>query len=412
MQKLFLPVHFIALLLLTALGLSACEDEISTIGAPYFNDTIGITTDTFDLSASTPGITVSSYSLPVIPTPTLTYNATAGSGTLFFGKAEAGAIEAWSVLKFPVLQPDTLQKVTSVKLILKVIPYRHGDQTTLAEDVKVYVEGAGKINESTTALTLADLSPNPFGQFVGDQKDTTGLSIEIALDSAIRTQLSAASTSLVLVPGAMSNIRAVGSVDVADKQFQPQLEFTYLDGATEKKTYRKPALDLNIIKRTNALTPDQLLIAGGTNDRILFTVKVDSLHVDRFASINTATLRMKLDPANSSIGQNLRDTTGPAVIFKNTASPSDTSVSLIAFGTKSKSDPNIYEFQLRDVIEQWLDEPARNFGFELRAGYAPRTVGGSIIITEDYTLNRWTFFGPNSAAADRPMLIITSSSLK
>ncbi len=412
MQKLFLPVHAIALLLLTALGLSACEDEISNIGAPYFSDTIGITTDTFHLNSATPGIAVSSYGLPVIPTTGQSYNATAGSGTLFYGKAEAGAIEAWSVLKFPLLPEDTLNRVTSVKLILQVIPYRHGDQTTLAEEVKVYVEGAGKITEATTALALTDLSPNPFGQFVGEQIDSTSLSIEIALDSAIRTQLSAASTSLVLVPGAMTNIRAVGSADVADAKFHPQLEYTYLDGTTEKKTYRKPLLDMNIVKRTNTQTADQLLIAGGTNDRVLFTVKLDSLKVDRYASINTATLRMKLDPAQSSIGQNLRDTTGPAVIFKNTASTSDTSVSLIAFGVKSKTDLNVYEFQLRDVVEQWLDDPSRNFGFELRAGYAARTVGGNIIITEDYTLNRWTFYGPNSAEADRPTLIITSSSLK
>lgn len=412
MQKLFLPVHTIALLLLTALGLSACEDEVSTIGAPYFSDTIGIRTDTVTLSPSTSGITVSNYGLPVIPTSTLPFNATAGSGTLFFGKAEAGAVEAWSVLKFPVLRDDTLSKVTSVKLILKVIPYRHGDQSTLAEDLKVYVEGAGKITEATTSLALNDLSPNPFGHFMGEQKDTTGLSIEITLDSAIRTQLSAASTSLVLVPGAMSNIRAVGSVDVADAQFHPQLEYTYLDGTTEKKTYRKPLLDMTIVKRVNSQPADELLIAGGTNDRVLFTMDPDALHIDRFAAINTALLRMKLDPTHSSIGQNVRDTAGPAIIFKNTASQSDTSVTLIAFGIRSKTDPNIYEFQLRDVIETWLADPTSNFGFELRAGYAIRKAGGNLIITEDYSLNRWAFYGPSSAPADRPQLFITSSSLK
>lgn len=412
MQKLFLPVYLFALLLLTALGLSACEDEISNIGAPYFKDTIGITTDTFHLNSATPGIAISTYGLPAIPTSKLTYNSNAGSGTLFIGRAEAGALEAWSVLKFPVLQEDTMKNVTSVKLILKVIPYRHGDQTTLAEDFKVYVEGAGKINEATTSLTLADLSANPFGQFSGDLLDSTSITCEIVLDTAIRTQLRAGSTSLVMVPGAMTNIRAFGSADVSDAKFHPQLEFTYLDGTTEKKTYRKPLLDMSLIKRVNSQSADQLLIAGGTNDRVLLTMKVDSLDVDRFASINNATLRLKLDPTHSSLGLNPRDTTGPAIIFKNTASQSDTSITLIGFGAKSKYDPNIWEFQLRDVIESWLDNPTHNFGFELRAGYAGRNAGGNVIYTEDYTLNRWAFYGPNSAVADRPMLIITSSSLK
>jgi hypothetical protein len=412
MQKLFLPLHLFALLLLTALGLSACEDEVSNIGAPYFNDTIGIITDTFNFGGAPNGIAISGYSLPAVPTAKLTYNGTAGSGTLFMGKAEGGALEAWPVLKFPVLPEDTMSKVTSVKLLLKTVPYVHGEQGALLEDLKVYVEGAGKVNEATTALTLADLSPNPFGSFSEIRADSSGLSVDITLDTSIRTQLRAASTSLVIVPGNMTNVRAFGSADVSDAKFHPQLEFTYMDGTTEKKTYRKPSLDMTIVKRVNTTAADQLFIAGGTNDRLAFSVVLDSLHVERFASINTATLRMKLDPTKSSLGQNLRDSTGPAIILKSTASQSDTATALIAFGVRTKADPTIYEFQLRDVIETWLDEPSSNFGFELRGGYAARTVGGNIIYTEDYSLNRWTFFGPSSAEADRPTLIITSSSLK
>src|SRR5687767_5665029 len=114
MQKLFLPI-----LLLVALGLSACEDELSNFGAPYFSDTISVTNDTFSVSSDTQGIAVSSYGLPAVPTSTLSYNATAGSGTLFAGKAEAGELEAWPVLKFPVLQEDTMSRVTQVALMLK-----------------------------------------------------------------------------------------------------------------------------------------------------------------------------------------------------------------------------------------------------------------------------------------------------
>jgi hypothetical protein len=406
MQKLFLP-----LLLLVMLGLNACEDEVSNIGAPYFSDTIGITSDTFNISSSTSGITVSGYSLPAVPTSKLTYNATAGSGTLFLGKAESGALEAWPVLKFPVIG-DTMNSVTAVRLLLKVVPYLHGEQSVLTEDFKVYVEGSGKISENTISLSLADLSANPFATFNGPVTDSSMIEVNITLDTAIKTQLRAAATSIVIVPGAMSNVRAFGSSDISDAKFHPQLEFTYLDGTTEKKTYRTPSLDMTIVKRVNNHSADQLFIAGGTNDRVLLSVKPDSLNIDRFASINTATLRLKLDPTRSSVGQNVRDTLGPAIVFKGSSSQSDTAVTLFAYGVKSKTDPNVYEFQLRDVIETWLDRPSTNFGFELRGGFAARTVGGNVIYTEDYSLNRWTFFGPNSAEADRPSLFITSSNLK
>jgi hypothetical protein len=378
MQKLFLP-----LLLLVTLGLNACEDEVSNIGGPYFSDTIGITTDSFDISAATQGMAVSSYSLPAIPTSKLTYNGTAGSGTLFLGKAESGALEAWPVLKFPVLQNDTMDRVTSVRLLLKVIPYLHGEQTSLTEDFKVYVEGSGKVVESTISLAQSDLSANPFATFNGAVVDSSMIELNLTLDTAIKTQLRAPSTSLVIVPGAMTNVRAFGSSDIDDSKFHPRLEFTYMDGTTEKKTYRTPSLDMTIVKRVNDHTADQLFIAGGTNDRVLFSVKPDSLKVDRFASINTATLRLKLDPSRSSLGQNVRDSLGPAVVFKGSSSQSDTAITLFAYGVKSKTDPNVYEFQLRDVIETWLDNPASNFGFELRAGYAARSVGGNVIYTED-----------------------------
>ena len=406
MQRLFLPLLF-----LLALGLASCEDEVSNIGAPYFSDTIGVRTDSVVIDGSSRGISLANYSLPAIPTNQLTYNATAASGTLFLGKAENGALEAWPVLRFPVLQTDTLDRVKSVTLQVKVVPYMHGARV-ISTDFAVYVEGAGKINEATTSLTTGDLSANSFGVHSADLPDSSGWVVNITLDSAIRTQLRAASTSLVIVPGTMTNVRAFGSTDLTDAKFHPQLEFTYTDGSEEKKTYRKPNLDMTIVKRTNTHAADQLFIAGGSNDRVVINFLPDSMQIDRFSAINTAILRLKLDPAHSSIGLNARDTLGPAVVFKNLQPQADTGAAFISLGVKSSVAPDTWDFEIRDVIELWLDDPSTNFGFELRAGYATRTIGGNLIITEDYTLNRWAFFGPSSAPADRPQLIITSSSLK
>lgn len=407
MRKFFLPFLF-----LLAFSLSSCEDEVSTIGAPFFNDTISIVTSRDTITPATPGVALSSYSLPVVPTASgINLNGTVGSTTLFIGKAEANAVESWAALKFPVLQSDTLDDVTSVRLLFRVIPFKHGEQTTQT-DFTVRIEEGGKVTESMESLELSEISAESYGAFQGDMTDTSLHQVAIPLNQSILTHLGAGSLAFVLVPGTMTTVRAFGSSEVSDARFHPMLEYTYTSGAETKITYRKPTLDLSIVKRQRTATADQLFIAGCTNDRLSMAMHPDSLGIDPAASVNNATLRLTLDPTQSSLGANLRDTLPPAIVLKGMAAQGDTLSTLIAYGTKSTDSPNVYEFQLRDVIEYWLANPTENFGLELRSGYLARSVGSNLIYTEDFTLNRWTFYGPASTAGLRPELVITSSVLK
>jgi hypothetical protein len=406
MQRFFLPF-----LLLLTLGVSSCEDELSTIGAPYFTDTIAVVTRRDTIATNTPGVSLSSYTLQNIPSTGTAFNSMTGATTIFAGKAENGAVEAWAALKFPVLQSDTLSKVTAVRLNLKVIPFKHGEQSDNA-DLTVRLEEAGKITESLTGLELADLSAGEFGRFQGAIIDTSNHMVSIQLDTSIISRLGAGSLSFVIVPGAMNNIRTFGSIEAGDAKFHPQLEYTFTNNGETKITYRKPTLDLTVVKRTRTATTDQLFIAGGTNDRVFVQLNPDSLGIDRFSSINNAILRLKLDPSQSSINQNVRDTIGPAIVLKGMSGQGDTLSSIISYGVKAGANSDIYEFQIRDILEYWLARPTENFGFELRGGYVARRVGGSLIFTEDYSMNRWTFYGPGSAIGNRPELVITSSSLQ
>lgn len=398
------------------LSLSSCEDELTSIGAPYFGDTVDVKTITTTLG---PGdetlVSFRSYSSTPIDLGGLRYNPTFSATSLFVGSAENGAVESWAVLRFPAINADTLARASGFKLLLKVVPFTHGEATTDV-DLNVYVEGARKITNSTLSLTQADLSTNAFATVKSQVPDTARHLLSIPLDSTIRTQLSAASLAFVVTPGStMKNVRGFAAAELTDAQFRPVLEYTFASDTGARVVRLTPILDYSIIRRTEQPVANTHFIAGGTNDRLHITMNLadtSRIRPNVFATINNAILTLTLDPTRSSVGMNRRDTAGPAIIIRRSPNDIDTSSTLIAFGEQDNTNPNVYRFQLRDMMEYWLRFPAFNFGFDLRGAYVLRNFGVREALTDDYSVNRWTFYGPQAAEADRPKLHITYSTLR
>lgn len=408
-----MPRFFRLLILLPAFALLSCEDELSSLGNEHFPDPATVVSQAFDLGgADTALATFRSYSNALLELSTSNYNSNYSATTLFVGRTATADPEVWSVLRFPVLSADTLSRVTSVRLVLSVVPFVYGASDTKAS-FDVYIEGGSKVTQATTSLTRADLSGTAFASFDATLPDSALHSVVLELDSSIRSQLGAVSLAFVVVPRAtMTNVRAFGSSESVDKRFHPRLEYSYRQDTAIKTTSVTPSMDYSIVSRPQ-VTSD-LVVSGGINQRtrIRFALeKLTSLHQNPFATINDATLTLRLDPSRSSL-LNTRDTLAPAIVLLESARETDTIGNLLTWGERDKSDPTLYRFQVREMLEHWLRNPTQNFGFELRAGSVMRSFGTQRASTEDYSLNRRVFFGPTGAdPAQRPHLHITYSTL-
>jgi hypothetical protein len=109
------------------------------------------------------------------------------------------------------------------------------------------------------------------------------------------------------------------------------------------------------------------------------------------------------------------DTLPPIVVEISAPYAEDSAEFLAAYGAKDQSASDIYNFQISEFIEQAIRTNQDSLVLELRSGFwiPARTINDEVIGTEDYHLNRWTFYGPTAAdSLKRPKLTITYSLLR
>src|SRR5438067_7391049 len=93
-----------------------CEDKVSTLGSPFFSDTVQFnTTVRSDLGF----MRMRSVASPTIIVGGLIHNITIYSPIMLIGNVttQYENIQSWGVLQFPVLPDTTLAKVIGVRLL-------------------------------------------------------------------------------------------------------------------------------------------------------------------------------------------------------------------------------------------------------------------------------------------------------
>ncbi len=426
--------RYFGLLLLVAglsvAGLSSCEEKVSTLGAPYYRDTVqfnrSVRTDTGFMK-------MRPVAVPAIAIGGNTYAITLLSPFIIVGKVSTPFenIESWGVLQFPAVNavgglPDSLlSKVTGIRLLLKDQNFKYGDTMTSPNrlDLQVYEYSPpnGVQLDSLTQLSKSVLIPLPSATFQGDFADVSDSVLAFTIDLSIVKDLHSASLAFVVAPGpTMTDARAFGAMESSDTSARPQLEYT-VKVDTGIVVFRIiPTLDLHVAMDMSGPPPSgEFTLRGSTGQRVFDTLLLacpwarDTAQLSGFSTINSAELVLTLDPDRSRHSTLSFDTAGPAIIQLLT--PNDTGSALYANGYRDAIDQNIYHFQIRTMVEYWLRNPGMNFGFELRSGYITRTfVTGSAIGVEDNTINRWTFYGQNYGQTDdpkRPKFILSYSKL-
>ncbi len=406
-----------ALVVCTFFG-AGCKEQISGIGGPFFSDKI--TEKTLTLIDSNT-VKFANYVQPIVQSSVHSYNVNAFGTTLFLGKVtDAGAsenVQAWSLLRFQFLSSDTLANVDSVRLQLRLINYRYGDLTNTHLDFSVYAETNQRVNDSTKSLTMADLSPSPLGTFVGDIMSDSTNTIYVKLDTSLYKHLDLTTAAFVLVPNAMSNVRGFGSSE--NSGFQPQMEYNVHQAATSDLVTTRPVVfDFPLVLDASVAPAGEFSLRGSLSRREFVRVDVNRLNtpadsISQFSTVNSAVLSLRLDRALTRHSDNSGDTAGPVVVQLFAPLTADSTAIVVSNGTVDPVDPTLYHFQIRTMVEQWLRDSTKNFGFELRSGYVLRTFGTRLDAVDDVTLNRWTFYGADATdPAKRPVLVLTYSILK
>ncbi len=411
----FAGIFALSLFALFAITLSSCKEETSLIGAQYFSDTITVRTVTVKDSSF---FGFANYSFSTVTTAAQTFNANYASSSIFIGKVSDANenAESWGVFKFVVLGLDSLAHVDSAQLQLKLLPYRFGDIGNTHIEFTVYPETGGKIDNATTTLATTDLGATPLGHFVGDLPSDSSITITINLDTAQLKKYDPLKLALVVVPGAMTNVRAVGTSEVATAGFAPQLLYTVDYSGTITEVSHPAYLDYHLFNDKSAALPGEFTIRGSANRRESVSINLANLNktidsIGKYTTVNNAFLVLKIDSLHSRHSDNVSDTLGPSVIQLRAANATlDSTGVLVSYGTRDPSDPSLYKFQIRRMIELWQRDPTQNFGFELRTGDIIRGFLGYSVSVEDYTLNRWTFYGIDAADPNnRPKLVLTYS---
>ncbi|MDP4242080.1 MAG: hypothetical protein Q8921_05005 [Bacteroidota bacterium] len=407
-------------LLCLALVVSSCEEKVSTLGAPYYRDTVQFNRT---IRTDTGFMTMRPVSVPRIVLGGNTYSITLFSPLLIVGKVTQGEnIESWGVLQFPTLPDTTIAKVVGIRLLLKDQTYKYGDTTTSPNrlDLQVYEYSplAGAYLDSLTSLSKSALVSTPLGSFQGDFADVNDSVLAFSIDTSIvKKDLRSASLAFVVAPGAtMTTARGFGSMESGDTNARPQIEYSIKVDTGILVTRLTALKDLHIAMDQSDPTPaGEFMLRGSTGWRVFDTLSLtrpgDTAQLTAFSTINSAELILSLDPARSRRSTLSFDTAGPAIV--QLLGTNDTGAALFASGYHDASDPNIYHFQIRTLVEYWLRNPTKNFGFELRAGYNTRTfVAGDAFGVEDNTINRWTFYGQDATdPTKRPKFILSYSKL-
>ncbi|HET6401112.1 MAG TPA: hypothetical protein VFH95_06900 [Candidatus Kapabacteria bacterium] len=406
---------FLAAGLVLAGILTGCQDRISTLGAQFYADTVGIHT----LVRNDAGFMQFADTIhPLVNVNGVGVTLTDSTNLILIGRVAIGNenLESWGLIQFPSLDTATAKMVTGIRLLLKDFAYKYGDTTSTTVDFRVWTT-YNKVFDATTSLSMSDLSPIPVDSIDTVFGDTADHILPLPLDTTlVKPLLTESFNAFVITPGPnMTNVRAFGALHnySYDENSIPELQLILNNGDT---IYRYPTLDFHLVK-DNSTTPSgefTLRASTGRRERVNLnlTRPTDTLHLDQFTSINNATLVLHLDPNNTRLATLADDTVGPNIVQLGLLDSADHPE---GNGFLDLSDPThtTYRFQVRTILETWLRNPSQNLGFELRSEFAYRTIGGELIGVEDNTLNRWTFYGPNcSDTSKRPYFILSYSKLR
>ncbi len=434
-----LKFTFLILTIGLALGvaLTGCVDRISTLGAQYYSDTIGTVTSV----RSDPGF-IQFYDTvrPFVTTSPdginslngIDYALTDSTTLMMIGRVNTPYVgsgdmmEAWALLQFPSISQDTVNMITGVKLLLKDGNCSYGDTvTSLGTTVSFNVFGFYSGNQdydTVSTLPWSTISASvPLGSIDTIFPDSTDRILSILLPpSTWKENLSAAYFNFVVAPmegsHAMTNVRGFGTMhSYGDESSVPQLEYYLSDGDS---VFATPLIDLFYVHELSAPLTNEFTLRGGSGQRerinLNLTRPTDTAHLNAFTTINNATLVLHIDKANSSHSNVESDTIGPDIVQLGAV---DSGGHFDGNGYLDLTDPkyDTWRFQVRGLVQNWLSDTATNFGFELRSGYSSRSFyepAPYSIGVEDYTVNRWTFYGPGAADSLRPYFILSYSKLK
>lgn len=395
--------------------LSSCEEKLSGIGYNFLRDTVAVKTTIL----SDAGIfTSSTVAKKDVNAQGVAFTLNYASPHLFIGKVTGEDLESWIILKAPLVL-DTVGTLLSAYLELPMRnAFLYGETTTDSISFSVYLETAGKVTNSTSTLTKADLSANPVGYgYASVKKDSLG-TLKVALDPALIEPLThTASLAFVLVPNpSMKNIRSFASADAGDVVQYSKIHYSTVKNGDTTETNHKPEFDYHLVTDDAAVLPGTFRLRGAAAIRHRFTLDIrairEQLALDPFATFNNALLQLQLEPSGTSSSIVPTDTI--AAILAEIAAPqtNDSAVILRSYGFRDEITSNAYNFQIREVIEKALRNGLDSVILELRTGYALRLFTGVQVAVEDYHVNRWTFYDVSATdPTKRPKLLLTYSYL-
>ena len=414
------------LFLAAGLALSGCVDKITSLGAEYYTDTIANQTSIRYDSAF---FRLADTLRPFVTANGIDYALNDSTTLMIIGRVAQNqeSLESWGLMQFLPMTPDTDAMISGVNLILKDENFSYGDTTSSIVSYNVFAV-SNAVYDSTYSFPAASSGVPANGNpvLVGtidtlSFTDSTDRELVIPLDSAIIPRLTESSLGFVIVPQEnMVNARGWGTIhSYGDANSIPQIEYHLKNGDS---IFRPPTIDFHVVHDMSpVLPPGKFTLRGssGKRERVQLNLKIPKDTTDAqlspFVTINNALLVLHLDAANSAHSDVAGDTIGPDVVQLGSVDSAD---HYDGNGYLDPSDPTntTYRFQVRGMVEQWLRDTTKNFGFELRSGFVTRSFNlqaAESIGVEDYTLNRWTFFDQTcSDITKRPYFIISYSKLK
>lgn len=408
---------FVFLFILLTSILSSCTEKISGIGNQYLRDTISTGLHSY---SDTSGFTFRPIlKQTVLASTGLSYELTRSSSELLLGSI-TGDVTSWVALKIPIF-PDSVGQILADTLILRMrSPYHYGNPTNQVIDFNVYASIDGSVNDSTKFLSMSNLLPTPVGSFSSMTGADSLVNAVIPLDTGMLSHaLRTASLALVLVPKPdMTTIRAFASLENGDNTFSPTLKLFTQKTPTDSVTlFTNPSNDFYVVSEGSPIPPGEFILRGSLAERERIVINIKNirtqLQLNPLTTINSALLQVRSDPSYRTTSDVPLDTTGPSLAYIPNTSIADSGHAFVGFGTNSTVDTTLYSFQIRSNIENSLRVGDDSLVLELRAGFAFRTIAGSTVDVEDYTIDRWMIFGMNyTDPAKRPKLILTYSYLK
>jgi hypothetical protein len=419
-------------LLVAGSFLASCKEQITDLGSAYFPDKIVLDSATV---TDTTILSLSNFVFSTVKSLGTTFQVNTAGTSMFIGAVNDGpsgeVVQSWGLFRFTPITGDSLNHLDSVRLLLRLIPYNYGpDTNNTLVSLSVYAEMKGKVSDSTTSLTINDLGPL-VGTFSQNLTIDSSPVVAIKLDTAFfaHQDLTVAAFVVIPTPSAntttpMNTIRGFATTATTTAGFAPLLEYD-IHSPDSAVSYHTTTVDFHLVLDLSSppLGPPQgeFSLRGSLSRRELVNINLTKLKGTRdslgqFSTVNSAQLVLHLDPQRTRHSASVTDTTGPAVMQLTASVASDSTPIFVVYGTHDVNDPTIYRFQVRGLLETWLRDSTKNFGFMLGAGDVARTFGTISThsdAVDDYTINRWTFY--NATAADpkkRPSLSLTFSILK